>query len=67
MIIVDSIGTDEWTVSTAQYPPEAEKREVGRVVRTPYGFFANPRNSQLQAIPCAQWLDAVYTVERLAR
>jgi hypothetical protein len=67
MIIAEKRQPDWWNVYTADYPPESNKRLVGDVVKTPAGYFANPRGSQIQSIPCKNWQDAFETVARLAK
>ena len=37
----------------------------GYVYSTPYGWFANPNRSEIQAIPCTSYMNAYQTVMRL--
>lgn len=41
------------------------KREVGRVHKANGTWFANPKGSQIQLIPCQTLREAIATVEKL--
>lgn len=51
--------TDLWDVQRDDVP-------VGTVVKSSYGYFANPIGSPFQSIPCRDWQDGFETCARLA-
>ena len=38
--------------------------EIGTYWRNPYGYFASPRNSEIQHVPCESEEDCLATIER---
>ena len=50
------IGTETYAVENSA------GQDVGTIWHTPYGWFASPRNSEIQAIPAESSRDAFATV-----